>query len=62
MEDMIVDLIKIVMKAASPEIVASMRSLVQEMKTRATQTENPWDDILAGLLEMSVGKPGDPIQ
>ena len=44
--------------AASPAIVASIRQMVQDMVERAAETENPWDDLICGLLQTLVGKPG----
>lgn len=43
---------------ASPEILEGVREMVQTMIAKAAATPNPWDDILVGLLEMLVGKPG----
>lgn len=48
--------------AASPRIVASLRGMVQEMVERAVETSNPWDDVVVGLLQTIVGKPGDRVE
>ena len=45
--------------SASPRIVAALRQMVQELVDRASETENPWDDVLTELLQTIVGKPGD---
>lgn len=48
--------------AASPEILENLRQLVQEMVAKAETTENPWDDIICGMVQMLVGKPGDSMR
>jgi len=53
-------IIKQAIAAASPEIVEGLRQMVAEIVVKAKETENPWDDIFAGVLEMIVGKPGEP--
>lgn len=45
---------------ASPGIIEDLRRMVDEMMKKAIQTPNPWDDIIVGLLQMIIGKPGDP--
>lgn len=52
-------LVQQALKNASPVIVSSIRQMVEEMVQRAAETPNPWDDIIVGLLQMLVGKPGD---
>ena len=47
---------------ASPQIVGDIRRLVAEMAVRAEKTENPWDDIIVGMIQMIVGKPGEKIR
>ena len=46
---------------ASPQIIGDIRRLVAEMVARAEATPNPWDDIICGLLQTIVGKPGDSV-
>lgn len=62
MENWVMGIFKVIMKAASPEIVENIRSMVQEIVTRAAATPNPWDDIFASLLQMIVGKPGQKVE
>ena len=45
---------------ASPGIIEDLRRMVDDMMNKAIQTPNPWDDIIVGLLQMIIGKPGDP--
>lgn len=47
---------------ASPQIVEGIRTAIQAMVDHAKTTPNPWDDILAGLFQMIVGKPGASTQ
>jgi len=44
---------------ASPEIIKGIKEGVDAMVTRAKSTPNPWDDVITGLLQMIVGKPGE---
>ena len=48
-----------VIMMASPQILEDLRKRIQEMVERAAVTENPWDDIFVGMIQMMVGKPGD---
>lgn len=45
-------LIAMIVTAASPEIRLALCDFVKELKVKAESTPNPWDDILAGLLEV----------
>ena len=49
----------VALKSASPVLVRNLREMVAEMVARAEATPNPWDDIIVGLLQMIVGKPGE---
>lgn len=44
---------------ASPSIIENLRQLVEEMMVKAEGTPNPWDDIIVGMIQMLVGKPGE---
>jgi hypothetical protein len=57
MNDIIVNIIKMFLTVASPEIVKMIRKSVQDMVDKARETDNPWDDIFAELLQLIVGKP-----
>ena len=46
-----------VISVASPEILKSVRVKIAELADEAKKTENPWDDVLAGIMQMLVGKP-----
>jgi len=59
MEKWLATLIKQALKLASPAVVKNLREAIQKMVDHAETTENPWDDIIAFLLQMIVGKPGD---
>jgi hypothetical protein len=59
MEKWLVTIIKQAIKMASPAIIENLRRTVQEIVDHAATTENPWDDILAWILQLLVGKPGD---
>lgn len=48
-------------ECASPAIVENLRQLVQEMVDKAAKTDSPWDDVLCGLVQMVVGKPGSKV-
>lgn len=61
MDETALKLFKVVCKAASPEILNNFQLMVQEISDRAKTTVNPWDDIFAMLLQMAVGKPGEPV-
>jgi hypothetical protein len=41
-----------IMTMVSPEIKASLHAWVETQKVAAAKTENPWDDILFGFLDM----------
>jgi hypothetical protein len=45
------------MTVASPQIVQELRVQIDNMVQTAKKTANPWDDALAGFLQMIVGKP-----
>ncbi|MCK4958173.1 MAG: hypothetical protein KAT00_02210 [Planctomycetes bacterium] len=62
MEKFMLMLVRKALESASPQIIASIRAMVQEMVERAEKTENPWDDIVCGLLQMVVGKPGSRVE
>ena len=51
-------IIKGAVSMASPEILDGIRQSVQDMVDRAKKSPNKWDDMLAGFLQMIVGKPG----
>jgi len=55
-------IINLVAAAASPAIVEGLRVAVQEWVVKAETTPNPWDDILVGIIQMLIGKPGDPLK
>lgn len=50
-----------VLGAASPNIVEGIRISVEAMVKAAAETKNPWDDMAAGLLQMIVGRPKEPL-
>lgn len=50
------------MAMATPAILEGFRTSVQEMVDHAKTTVNPWDDILAWLFQLIVGKPGASTQ
>jgi hypothetical protein len=41
----------------SPHLIAEIQKSVNEWVQKAKETENPWDDILPGLLQAIIGKP-----
>lgn len=59
MENVVMNVIRMVLHTASPEIVELIRKSVQDLKSQAEATPNPWDDMLAGMLQLLVGKPGE---
>ena len=50
------------MSAATPEIVENIRRAIDQMVQKAKLTPNPWDDMLAGLLQNIVGQPKEPVE
>jgi hypothetical protein len=57
MEKWILTIITHVLEVASPELLQDIRISVDRLVTQAKGTDNPWDDVLAGFLQMLVGKP-----
>lgn len=55
------ELLMVMLTSASPEIVEELRAAIQKMKVAARETENPWDDMLAMLLGIIMGRPGEPV-
>lgn len=61
MNDLIFKIIQMFLNVASPQIVQTIRVAVDNMVVEAAKTDNPWDDMFAGLLQALVGKPNkDP--
>lgn len=48
--------------AASPEVVKAIREAIAKMAEDAKKTSNPWDDIFFALLQLLIGKPGEPVE
>ena len=57
MEKWLVTILQQAKKMASPAVLENIRKAVQQMVDHAATTDNPWDDILAWILQMIVGKP-----
>jgi len=57
MDKWLYTMLKTALTVASPELVEGIRVNVQGMVQAAKKTANPWDDALAGFLQMIVGKP-----
>ena len=55
MERILFTLIMTVLSNASPSIIESIRDWVRSLKATASETPNPWDDVLASFLEKLVG-------
>lgn len=62
MEKWLVQILAQALRLASPAVVKNCRESVEKMVEHAATTENPWDDILAWILQMIVGKPGAATQ
>lgn len=52
----IVKIIEMALKQMSPEIKAEIVKWLKEAKIKASQTSNPWDDILIDFLLFLVGE------
>lgn len=50
------------LKHASPAIIEDLRRMVQDMMDRAEKTDNPYDDMFVGMLQLIIGKPGETSQ
>jgi hypothetical protein len=59
MEKWIFTILRHALQMASPKIIEDLRRLVADMMDRAEKTPNPWDDIIIGMIQMIVGKPGE---
>ena len=59
MQNFILMLLMKAIGSASPNIIGVLRKQVDDMVKRAAETPNPWDDIVAGLIQQIVGKPGE---
>lgn len=46
---------------ASPEIVEDLREAIHRMGVKAKETPNPWDDMLAMMMGIIIGRPGEPV-
>lgn len=57
MDKWLYTMVKTALTLASPELVEAIRVNVKMMVDAAKKTANPWDDALAGFLQMVVGKP-----
>jgi len=44
-------LLNVALSAMTPELKKFLHQLIKDFKARAAQTPNPWDDIIASLLE-----------
>lgn len=56
------EMLGMMLASATPAIVESIRKAIAKMAVDAEQTENPWDDMLALMLRMIIGSPGEPIE
>lgn len=56
------EMLGFMLASATPAIVERIREAVAKMAVDAEQTENPWDDMLALMLRMIIGSPGEPIE
>lgn len=59
MQDLLFKVLTMFLSVASPQIVQTIRVAVNDLVIKAAATDNPWDDMFAGLLQGIVGKP-DP--
>lgn len=55
------ELLLMMVTAASPEIREAIREAVAKLAVDARKTENPWDDMLAMVLGIIIGRPGEPV-
>lgn len=56
------ELLEAMLRFASAEIVEELRAAVHKMAMDARETENPWDDMLAMVMGIIIGRPGEPVR
>ena len=52
----LLQILGMVLGAATPELRKMLVEWVAEFKEKAAKTPNPWDDMLAALLEALIGE------
>lgn len=51
MNEWLFRLITMIVTVMSPELRKGLEDVINGLETQAKRTENPWDDILVGLLK-----------
>jgi len=51
MDKWILRLIGLIINVASPELRKMLQEVLNNLEVQAKKTDNPWDDILVGLLK-----------
>jgi len=60
MKDILLKMLPTLVTLLSPHLLEMVREVVAKGLADAKDTTNPFDDILFGVLQFIVGKPGDP--
>ena len=51
------ELFRLILTVASPQIKDALCKLLNTLEENAKKTDNPWDDVLVGLLKSILGCP-----
>ena len=51
------ELLRLILTVASPQIRESFCKLLNTLEEQAKETDNPWDDVLVGVLKTIMGCP-----
>lgn len=55
----IIEMLKVIIKSSSPYIRKEIIRAVADLKKKAAQTENPFDDLIVLIIEAILNLPGE---
>lgn len=60
MEKLLLKVFRMIINAVSPELRELLFKYYEQLKAKAAQTPNEWDDVFVGLLGVLLGLEGGP--